>query len=80
VELLSELPKARAAAAAAGIGGSPGISIPADGIDMERYVADIERCLLQSALRRCSGVQTRAASLLNLSYRSFRHLLKKYDL
>jgi two-component system response regulator PilR (NtrC family) len=80
VEVLSELPKARAAAAAAGAGGSPGVSIPSEGIDMERYVADIERSLLQSALRRSNGVQTRAAGLLKLSYRSFRHLLKKYDL
>ena len=78
VELVSELPKTRAAAA--GNGGSPGISIPAGGIDMERYIAGIERSLLQSALRRCNGVQTRAAELLNLSYRSFRHLLKKYEL
>ena len=76
VELPSELPKTRAGAA----GTSPGISIPADGINMERYVAEIERSLLQSALRRCNGVQVRAAELLNLSYRSFRHLLKKYDL
>ncbi len=80
VDIMSELPKARAAAAAAGVGGSPGISIPSDGLDMERYVADIERSLLQSALRRSNGVQTRAAGLLNLSYRSFRHLMKKYDL
>ena len=78
VELVSELPKTRAAAA--GSGGSPGVSIPADGLDMELYVAGIERSLLQSALRRCNGVQTRAAELLNLSYRSFRHLLKKYEL
>jgi two-component system response regulator PilR (NtrC family) len=77
IEPFAEPPKTRAAAATAG---SPGVSIPADGIDMERYVADIERSLLQSALRRANGVQTRAAGLLNLSYRSFRHLLKKYDL
>ncbi|MFB3814577.1 MAG: sigma-54-dependent transcriptional regulator [Terriglobales bacterium] len=80
VDIMSELPKARAAAAAAGVSGSPGISIPSEGIDMERYVADIERSLLQSALRRANGVQTRAAGLLSLSYRSFRHLMKKYDL
>jgi two-component system response regulator PilR (NtrC family) len=80
VEIFSELPKARAAAAAVGSGGPPGVSIPSDGIDMERYVAEIERSLLQSALRRSNGVQTRAAGLLKLSYRSFRHMLKKYDL
>ena len=56
------------------------VTLPNEGLDMERYVADIERSLLQSALQRCNGVQTRAAGLLNLSYRSFRHLLKKYNL
>jgi len=51
-----------------------------EGMDMEKYVADIERSLLQSALARSNGVQTRAADLLKISYRSFRHLVKKYDL
>ena len=78
VQLPSELSKARAAVAAAG--GPPGISIPSGGIDFERHIADVERSLIQSALRQANGVQTRAAEVLNLSYRSFRHLLKKYDL
>jgi two-component system response regulator PilR (NtrC family) len=60
--------------------GAPGVALPTDGIDLERYVADIEKSLLQSALRRSSGTQTRAAELLKLSYRSFRHMMKKYDL
>jgi two-component system response regulator PilR (NtrC family) len=55
------------------------VTIPVDGLDMERYVADLERSMLQSALRQSGGVQTRAAELLKLSYRSFRHLAKKYD-
>lgn len=80
VELPGDRPKARAMAAAAGISGPPGIALPQDGLDLERYVADIERSLLQSALRRSNGVQTKAAEMLKLSYRSFRHLMKKYDL
>jgi len=80
VELPSDRPKSRAAAAAAGMGGPPGVALPNDGLDLEAYVADIERSLLQSALRRSNGVQTRAAEMLKLSYRSFRHLLKKYEL
>jgi two-component system response regulator PilR (NtrC family) len=82
-ELQVELPLERglARAAAAGAGGpASAVSIPADGLDMERYVADLERTLIQSALRQCNGVQTRAAEMLKLSYRSFRHLLKKYEL
>jgi two-component system response regulator PilR (NtrC family) len=90
VELPVERPKARAVAAAAGAGSSTTVaasggngyadSLPADGLDMENYVADIERTLLQSALRQSNGVQTRAAEMLKLSYRSFRHLMKKYDI
>jgi two-component system response regulator PilR (NtrC family) len=89
VELPLERPKARAAAAGAGVGDSfdagvagfgSGSSIPAGGLDMEKYVADLERAMLQSALRQSDGVQTRAAELLKLSYRSFRHMMKKYDL
>jgi two-component system, NtrC family, response regulator PilR len=82
VELPAERPRARAAAAAAGASDAstlPG-GVGPEGLDMERYVADIEKSLLQSALAQSSGVQTRAAELLKISYRSFRHLVKKYDL
>ena len=47
---------------------------------MEKYVAEIEKSLLQSALAQSNGVQTRAADVLHISYRSFRHLMKKYAL
>ena len=49
-------------------------------MDMENYVAEIERTLLKGALAQSNGVQTRAADVLRISYRSFRHLMKKYDL
>jgi two-component system, NtrC family, response regulator PilR len=76
--------RARAKAAAAGVG-SDTLSSTADavlpeGMDMEKYVAGIERSLLKSALQQSNGVQTRAADVLRISYRSFRHLMKKYDL
>jgi two-component system, NtrC family, response regulator PilR len=81
VELPMERPRARAAAA--GIGGdgvslSSGAILP-EGMDMEKYVAEIERSLLKSALAQSNGVQARAADVLKISYRSFRHLMKKYD-
>jgi len=60
--------------------GALGVVLPADGLDLERYIADVEKSLLQSALCRSNGTQTRAAELLKLSYRSFRHMMKKYDL
>ncbi|HZR30437.1 MAG TPA: sigma-54 dependent transcriptional regulator [Terriglobales bacterium] len=94
VELPVERPKARAAAASAGAnfsgsavssGGAVAepmvnAALPTDGLNMEQYVANIERSLLQSALRQSNGVQTKAAEMLKVSYRSFRHLMKKYDL
>jgi two-component system, NtrC family, response regulator PilR len=84
VELPVEKSKARAAAAGVGMIGGPGVSAPGailpEGMDMEKYVADIERSLLQSALTQSNGVQTRAADVLKISYRLFRHLMKKYDL
>ncbi len=76
VELDSDMPRARAGAAAAGA--SPGLT--ADGLDFEKYIAGIERSLIESALQQSGGVQTRAAELLKVSYRSFRHLLKKYNI
>jgi two-component system response regulator PilR (NtrC family) len=84
VELPAERPKARAAAA--GVGGSGGTidfangAVLPEGIGMENYVASIERGLLQNALDKSNGVQTKAADVLGISYRSFRHLMKKYEL
>jgi len=83
VELPVERPKARAAAATSG---QPGLtengsdSILPEGVGMETYVAGIERALLQNALNQSNGVQTKAADVLGISYRSFRHLMKKYEL
>jgi two-component system response regulator PilR (NtrC family) len=84
VELPAERPKARAVAAGAGVVGgvseiASGAILP-EGVGMEVYVANIERGLLQNALDHSSGVQTKAADLLGISYRSFRHLMKKYEL
>jgi two-component system response regulator PilR (NtrC family) len=62
-----------------GIGGN-GVAVTSDGLDFEKYVAGIERALIESALEQSGGVQTRAAELLKVSYRSFRHLLKKYNI
>jgi len=72
-----ERPRVRAMAAAAS-NGHPHVS--PDGLDLERYIADLERSLIEQALQQSGGVQTRAAELLKVSYRSFRHLLKKYNI
>lgn len=81
IELDPEHPKSLAAALSTnGTNGNGHSSVPAEGLDFDRYVAGIERSLIESALEQSGGVQTRAAELLKVSYRSFRHLLKKYDI
>src|SRR5215471_13066249 len=80
VELPAERPKARAVAA----GAESAMAVPAgallpEGVNMENYVEQIERSLLQSALSQTHGVQVKAAEMLGISYRSFRHLMKKYE-
>src|SRR5438270_1042816 len=77
IDLEADHPRVRAVAASSN-GHHPAVS--PEGIDFEKYVADIERSLIESALEQSGGVQTRAAELLKVSYRSFRHLLKKYDI
>jgi two-component system response regulator PilR (NtrC family) len=80
-ELQVELPeRAKAMAAAAAASGGVSREVTAEGVDFEFYIADIEKQLINSALKQAGGVQTKAADLLNVSYRSFRHLLKKYNI
>jgi two-component system response regulator PilR (NtrC family) len=56
----------------------PGIG--AEGIDLEKVVEEIEKNYLNKALAKTNGNKTDAAKLLNLSFRSFRHRLKKYGI
>ena len=79
IEIESDRPLTKAAAANAH-GSNNHHNLPATGMDLERYVADIERSLIASALDQSGGVQTRAAEMLGVSYRSLRHLLKKYGM
>jgi two-component system response regulator PilR (NtrC family) len=53
-------------------------SLPEDGLNLEEHIQQIERSYLLAALERSGGVRTRAADLLKISYRSFRHYAKKY--
>ena len=54
--------------------------LPDDGLDLEAYLDDIRRQLMQQALERTEGVQTQAAELLQMTFRSFRYYAKKLDL
>jgi two-component system, NtrC family, response regulator PilR len=54
--------------------------IPEEGINLEMQIQEIEKRYLMEALRLSDGVGTRAAELLKMTYRSFRHYSKKYNL
>ena len=54
------------------------VLIPEGGVDLEKHIQDTERAYLLAALECASGVRIRAAELLKMSYRSFRHYAKKY--
>lgn len=61
-------------------GGGPPTVLPAIGFDMDEYLADIEKKLLQQALEQTQWVKLKAAELLRISFRSFRYRLIKYGL
>src|ERR1700751_5944243 len=72
----------------AGYASTPGMSagsgssnvLPEGGVDFEKEIADTERRYLMAALEKAGGVRTRAAELLKITYRSFRHYAKKHGL
>ena len=49
-------------------------------ISLDDELATHEKCLLLGALKKTKGVQKKAAELLGINYRSFRHRLEKYGL
>ena len=55
-------------------------AIPEDGMDLEAYVSNLQKSYLEEALNRTGGVQVKAAELLRMSYRSFRHYMQKYGI
>lgn len=52
---------------------------PEEGVDLDRLTAELEQRMISLALERAGGVKTKAAELLNLSFRQFRYKLTKYD-
>lgn len=53
-------------------------ALPEEGVNLTAHIDQLEKTYLLEALRRTGGNQTRAAELLQLSVRSFRHLLDKH--
>ncbi len=60
--------------------GAPPTILPHRGFDLDEYLADIEKRLLQQALQQTQGVKLKAAELLGISFRSFRYRLIKFGL
>ena len=56
------------------------VDLPAEGLNLEDYLESIRRQLMREALDRSRGVQTQAAELLGISFRSFRYYAKKAGL
>jgi two-component system, NtrC family, response regulator PilR len=54
--------------------------LPPEGLSLEEHLEAITKVFMLKALERCNGVQTQAAELLRMSFRSFRYYAKKYDL
>ena len=50
------------------------------GVDLEQHIQQTERAYILAALEASDGVGTHAAELLKMTYRSFRHYAKKYNI
>ncbi len=46
-----------------------------EGLDLEEYLKNVERQIIEQALEVAEGNQTRASQILQVSYRSLRHRL-----
>lgn len=56
------------------------LDLPPEGLDLEATLDQLEKKLLQLALDRTKGIQTRAAELLGMTFRQFRYKLQKHSL
>lgn len=56
------------------------VGLPADGLNLEEFVGDIEKKLILEALTRTHNNKTEAAKILNITFRAFRYRLEKYNI
>ncbi len=54
--------------------------LPEEGINLFAHLENLEKTYIVEALRKAGGNQTKAAALLQMSVRSFRHLLDKHNI
>ena len=57
----------------------PRVTLPEDGIDLDAFVANIERELIQRSLERTGGNKGQAARLLNLKRTTLVEKLKRFE-
>jgi two-component system, NtrC family, response regulator PilR len=53
------------------------LTLPANGLDLEATLEQLEKRLMEEALARTGGIKTQAAKLLGLSFRSMRYRMQK---
>jgi two-component system response regulator PilR (NtrC family) len=63
-----------------GARGEVDVVLPESGIDLDKHLEELRRRYMVEAMDRCHGVQTRAAEILGMTFRSFRYFAKKYGL
>lgn len=56
------------------------IQVNDEGVDLEKVIGQIEKELLIKAIHQANGVKKKAAKLLNISFRSMRYRVEKYNL
>ncbi len=56
------------------------VTLPEEGLNVEDYLDSLRAELMRQALERSDGKQTRAATLVGMSFRSFRYYAKKLGL
>ena len=55
-------------------------NIPSTGLNLENYISEIEKNIILNALNKTGWIKKKAAELLNMSFRSFRYKLEKYNI
>jgi transcriptional regulator with PAS, ATPase and Fis domain len=58
---------------------SAAVSLPEEGLDLDAFIADIERDLIQRSLERTAGNKGQAAKLLNLKRTTLVEKLKRLN-
>lgn len=77
--LLEDLPD-RVREAATATHATSAMTFPPDGVDIDDKLNQLERQWLLAALEAAGGNKTRAAQLLNITFRSFRYRLAKHGM